>query len=154
VTSDFALSGIKPGRLHDFHCLLSNVVGATLRGTQITLGGDWADVTSFTPALLKKQSTTSQQYPSPLFNFATRGQSRYRHGINTRIKMVLAKAMPETLVLKTLSNLISVRRMSCPTTIFYASSQSRRADNAAVEVKMRDSPNEDMLVASLQSAAS
>jgi hypothetical protein len=35
VTSDFALSGIKPGRLHDFHCLLSNVVGATSRGTQI-----------------------------------------------------------------------------------------------------------------------
>jgi hypothetical protein len=105
-------------------------------------------VTSFTPALLKKQSTTSQQYPSPLFNFATRGQSRYRHGINTRIRPVFAKAMPETLVLKTLSNLISVRRMSCPTTIFYASSQSRRADNAAVGGKMRDSPNEDMLVAS------
>ena len=39
--------------------------------------------------------------------------------------------------------------MSCPTSIFYASSQSRRADNAAVEVKMRDSPNEDRLVASL-----
>lgn len=57
--------------------------------------------------------------------------------------------MPETLVLKTLSNLISVRRMSFPTTIFYASSQSRRADNAAVGVKMRDSPNEDMLLASL-----